>query len=282
MKKRITLSIVVVIAAFALVLGSCSSPSTAATSAPIPQFPPAIYYVNTYITEGGDSGADVNYFIRVAQNIDISTVSIIYYYDVTPPVNPDQPAFSAPGTYVVSVPLTKSTIWKNVPPGEHTFSAQLVHPGDNTPFDPPVIASSIVTVPESTSRTPEIRIMSVQSSLPDYETYNARTQAPLPPIEVQASVSASNIRMSDDHIGKQNVTGEGHIIYYLDVTPPTVPGQPATTAPGTYQATTDDFHIWPEVPAGDHTFWAQLVNNDNTPLDTPVITRIDITIPALY
>jgi hypothetical protein len=282
--KRILLSMVAVIAVLGLFFGSCSSPSPTATPTTYPQFTPTFYYVNIYITEGDDSssGANVNAFVRIAQNIDISMVSIIYYYDVTPPVTPGQPAFSAPGTYVVRVPLEESTIWKNVPPGQHTFSAQLVNPDDNSPLDPPVIARSIVTVPASNSKTPEIRIMSVQSSLPIYESFLARTQAPLPPIEVQVDFSAHNIRMSDDNIGKQNVPGEGHVIYYRDVTPPTAPGVSALTAAGTCVATTDDFHIWEEVDSGDHTFWVQLVNNDNTPLEPAVIARTDITVPALY
>jgi hypothetical protein len=272
--------------AIVILLGvaGCTAPESTPTPTYYPQFTPAFYFVNINITEGGDaeSGANVNFYVRAAQNIDTSSVAIIYYLDVTPPVTPDQPAFSTPGTYVTGVPLGASHIWKNVPPGTHTFSAQLVNPDDNTPFDPPVITQSTIEVPPAASKTPEIRIMEVQSSLPIFEKFQARTQAPLPPIEVQVSSAVSNIRLSDDSIGKANVPGEGHIIYYLDVTPPTSPGEVATTSPGTFKATTDDFHTWPEVPAGDHTLWLQVVNNDNTPLDPPVIAEITITVPALY
>lgn len=59
----------------------------------------------------------------------------------------------------------------------------------------------------------------------------------------------------------------GHIIYYLDVTPPLKKGESALTAEGTYFITRETVHVWENLPAGAHTFAVQLVNNDNTPLE---------------
>ena len=41
-----------------------------------------------------------------------------------------------------------------------------------------------------------------------------------------------------DKLGQANVSGEGHIHYFMDVDAPTDPSKPAVTAAGTYAATT--------------------------------------------
>ena len=81
-----------------------------------------------------------------------------------------------------------------------------------------------------------------------------------------------------DKTGQANVPGEGHIIFYLDVTPPLKKGESALTADGTYFITKDTVHVWEKVPAGAHTFTVQLVNNDNTPLEPPAAVRAPVTI----
>ncbi len=80
-----------------------------------------------------------------------------------------------------------------------------------------------------------------------------------------------------DKIGQPAAPGEGHIVYYMDVTPPVVKGETGLTDPGTYFATTEKIHIWTNVPAGDHVFWVQLVSNNNTPLEPPAAVRVPIT-----
>ncbi len=75
-----------------------------------------------------------------------------------------------------------------------------------------------------------------------------------------------------------NKIGEGHIMYYLDAVVPLKYGNPATSAPGTYVASTETSYTWPKVTAGQHTFTAQLVNNDNTPLLPPVAVRVDVNV----
>ncbi len=87
------------------------------------------------------------------------------------------------------------------------------------------------------------------------------------------TVSVSNFNLVDK-IGQANAPGEGHLVYYLDVQPPTTPGKPALTAPGTYAVSTDTSYLWSSAFIGAHTLSVQLVNNDNTPLSLPVTASI--------
>ncbi len=82
-------------------------------------------------------------------------------------------------------------------------------------------------------------------------------------------------------LGQPNVPGEGHVIYYLDVTPPITPGKAAVTAPNTYSETADTSYTWPNLAAGSHTLSVQLVNNDGTPLNPPVTTSEPLPVVAL-
>jgi hypothetical protein len=81
-----------------------------------------------------------------------------------------------------------------------------------------------------------------------------------------------------DAVGQANAAGEGHLVYYLDVTPPLEPGSSALTAVGTYAVSTETTHIWGNLQPGKHTFWVQLVNNDNTPLEAQAAVRVFVTV----
>jgi hypothetical protein len=79
---------------------------------------------------------------------------------------------------------------------------------------------------------------------------------------------------------KPVIPGEGHIIYFKDVNPRTDPGLPAKTAPGTFQVSYQTSCTWYNVAQGTHTFSAELVNNDDTPLVPAVIDAVDVTAVA--
>jgi hypothetical protein len=81
-----------------------------------------------------------------------------------------------------------------------------------------------------------------------------------------------------DKLGQKNVAGEGHIHYYLDAAVPTAPGKPAVTAPGTYVPTANTSFTWQNVSAGMHNISVQLVNNDHTPLEPPVLSQNTINV----
>jgi hypothetical protein len=78
--------------------------------------------------------------------------------------------------------------------------------------------------------------------------------------------------------GKTKEPGEGHIIYYRDVTPPLEPGKSALTADGTYVISIENSYTWSGLQPGTHTFWVQLVNNDNTVLQPAKAVRVYVTV----
>jgi plastocyanin len=95
--------------------------------------------------------------------------------------------------------------------------------------------------------------------------------------DVTVTVQVSGFNLVDK-IGQANAAGEGHINYFMDVNAPTTSGQPATTAAGTYAATAATSYTWHNVGGGSHTFSAELVNNDNTPLEPPVVASASVTV----
>jgi hypothetical protein len=81
-----------------------------------------------------------------------------------------------------------------------------------------------------------------------------------------------------DKAGQANIVGEGHLVFYLDVTPPLVSAQPGITTEGTYIASAEKSYTWENVSPGQHSFWVQLVNNDNTVLEPPAAVRVPVTV----
>ena len=78
--------------------------------------------------------------------------------------------------------------------------------------------------------------------------------------------------------GEQNVAGEGHIVYCMDSTPPLEQGKSAISENVTYAISSETSYTWNNVQPGVHTFWVQLVNNDNTPLEPPAAVRVYVTV----
>jgi hypothetical protein len=113
---------------------------------------------------------------------------------------------------------------------------------------------------------------------------NARVMIIDPPAESTKTTNTMTIKTFVENFdlvdksGQSNEPGEGHIVYYLDVTPPIEQGVSALTAEGTYAISTDTTYIWDGLKPGTHTFWVQLVNNDNTPLEPPAAVRVYVTV----
>ncbi|HWQ19664.1 MAG TPA: PQQ-binding-like beta-propeller repeat protein [Methanotrichaceae archaeon] len=97
---------------------------------------------------------------------------------------------------------------------------------------------------------------------------------------VTVSVKVSNFNLSSN-MSKANVTGEGHIHYFMDVIAPTIAGRPALTASGTWTMASNTSYTWKNVSQGMHNFSAELVNNDHTPLSPPVVDTVTVTVPNL-
>jgi hypothetical protein len=98
----------------------------------------------------------------------------------------------------------------------------------------------------------------------------------IPTGPVTVAVDVTNFTLIDK-LGQKKEPGQGHIHYYIDVQAPTTAGQPAVTANGTWFSTPDLEYTWPNVGPGQHTFSAELVNNDSTPLDPPVVFKVTAT-----
>jgi plastocyanin len=100
------------------------------------------------------------------------------------------------------------------------------------------------------------------------------------PGDVTVTVEVSNFKVVDKQ-GQANVPGEGHIHYYLDIDAPTTPGQPAVPPSGSIWAqVADTSYTFTNVAAGNHAISVELVNNDHTPLDPPVVRKITVTVSA--
>jgi hypothetical protein len=99
--------------------------------------------------------------------------------------------------------------------------------------------------------------------------------------DVMVSVEVADFSIVDKQ-EQPAVKGEGHLHYFMDVTAPTAPGQPAITEAGTWVSTIATSNTWHNVGGGSHTFSVELVNNDDTPLTTPVIaTKTILVIPEI-
>lgn len=182
---------------------------------------------------------------------------IHYYMDVDAPTAPGKPAIPPSGSTWVTTANTTNT-FTNVAPGKHTFSVELVN-NDHTPLVPPVVAKSTVTV---TAPAPSVKIITPAN------------RSTLPVGSVNVSVQVSNFNVVDKQ-GQAAVLGEGHIHYYLDVVPPTTPGQPAIPPSGSIWTTTaNTTYTFTNVPAGTHNISVELVNNDHTPLVPPVVSKV--------
>lgn len=268
----------------------------ACTSSPTPTpttLAPGIGYLKASMVDLDEvvAGVDVQIYAgTLDQNNGIYTgaQSLIYYYDVVPPTDQGRPAITSAGTYQ-EVPETEDQVvtWKNTPAGMHIFSVQLVK-FDYTPLNPPVIAQAAVMVPsEISQRVPALQSMTINSNSPffGYSGGLPPVSTPTPTLalgyEIIIDASVYDFRLNGDKIGQASVPGEGHFIYYMDVDPPIIGGQPATTAPGTYKITANSSSTWIQVPIGNHAFSIQMVNNDNTPLDPPVVMAVAITLPPM-
>ncbi len=95
---------------------------------------------------------------------------------------------------------------------------------------------------------------------------------------VTVTVQVTNFSVVDMQ-GQANVTGEGHLHYYMDVSPiPTTDGQPAipnnTSAVWAHISATN--YTFTNVTAGQHTFTVQLANNDHTPVIPIVMQSVTV------
>ncbi len=204
------------------------------------------------------AAGDVTISVKVTGISEDSDGHIIYYLDESAPIYYDHSAVSKAGTYAISEET--SYIWKGVTPGEHKFSVQLVDK-NSSPLPEPAVDSVTVQV-------------GAPNGAPKLDITNLAEGDSLPPGNILVVIGTENFIVSREHMGVINRLGEGHLIYYIDEDPPTDTGVPATT--DTSMVSTAESHLWKNVTEGKHTFSVQLVNNDDTPLDTPIAATVTI------
>ncbi len=226
-------------------------PSTTTTTTP-PGLPPNISILSPQDDEQVWTGnltisvqvINFNLVDRLGQPASPGEGHIHYFFDVKAPATPGQPATTAPGTFAATT--STSHTWNIVARGIHLLSVELVN-NDHTSLDPPVVTSVAVDA--------EI--------LPQLEIREPRAGFKMPAGDIVVVVNAAN-------------ASKYQFIYYQDVNPPLNPGEPAVTAEGTYAVSGETSYTWSAVPDDYHLFAVQVVNNDLTPLEPPVIASVSL------
>ncbi len=90
---------------------------------------------------------------------------------------------------------------------------------------------------------------------------------------ITLNISVDNLKLVP--AGRANTPGEGRIVYYLDVSIPTVSGKSALTSPGTYKESQSTTNTWADLAYGPHTLGVQLIQNDGTPFNPPIYATIN-------
>ncbi len=259
---------------YATTMASVKPSSTVVT------YPPAVQDAELSVNKASGK-VSVNFIVMAGLRSDTTPSNLVYYMDVNPPTIPGVTALTAEGTYVLDSSLDVPIRWDDVKPGEHTFSAQYVNAVDNTPFSPAIVVQCHLTIPAPGAATPEFTGMTCIVILPNPSSIEAVPQS-ITPLQVQITTTVHNFRLNNGHIGRTNTDGEGHLIYYLDSMPLSESGKPAdiSIGSGLMNVTTNNFLEWYQIQSGIHTFYIQMVNNDNTPLEPPVIAWFKIEIPG--
>jgi hypothetical protein len=287
-RKKLWLGLVITITLVLINMASCAKTEQVPAPTVSPQHPappllsPSILGVRADVgIDDGNSANDVSFGINepgYALALDWAG-DVVYYLDVIPPLAEGQSALTADGTYQSTFETT--VLWKDLSPGMHTFSAQLVKP-DQTPLGPHVDTSVEIEVPVPGTDKPFIRSLSIQVLCrPGYRPPNmpGRPEGASACADIDVISNIGNFKVFADKIGQPTVPGEGHFIYYFNVSPPTDLNKPALTGEGTYAITGDSITSWVGVLPGEYKVWVQLVNNDNTPLEPPVLAGGSIIVP---
>ncbi len=123
-----------------------------------------------------------------------------------------------------------------------------------------------VTTPPAPA-SPQISIISPQNG------------AAVPAGSIPVTVQVSNINIVDKQ-GKANVAMEGHVHFYLDVSPiPSDPSKPAIPADANavWAHVSGTSYTFTNVSPGMHTITVQIVNNDHTPVSPLATASVTVT-----
>ena len=144
---------------------------------------------------------------------------------------------------------------------------------------------------EAATVTEEEETVTEEVAGPSIEFTSLYGGVTVPAGDLPMEVAVSNFNVVDKAVGISaacpdaatcpNTAGEGHIHFYLlgpDESVPTTPGQPAITPGETYHAGVTTSYTWPNVQPGTYKVAVQLVNNNHTPLEPPVVSEIEVVV----
>jgi len=140
----------------------------------------------------------------------------------------------------------------------------------------PAVVGDTIVWPLAGTGVPSVIGFKLNSTSPAVKIVSPTTGTSIAAGDLAVTAEAVNFNLVDK-IGQANTPGEGHLIYYLDTAPPATAGQPATTDSSSPAASSQTTYTWKNVAPGTHTLSVQLVNNDNTPLEKPVVQTVTIT-----
>ncbi len=144
---------------------------------------------------------------------------------------------------------------------------------------PAIVGDTMVWPIAGSGGPPSVIGFKLGSTKPAVKLVSPTDVAKLPSGELTVTAQVSNFNVVDKH-GQTKVAGEGHLHFYMDVDAPTTQGQPAIPASGTWVHVADTVYTFKNVAAGTHTVSVELVNNDHTPLNPPVVQKITVTLDA--
>ncbi len=264
--KLITLVLVVLFltGVFAFSAGCSSAPAAPSVAITSPQNMAALTGSSIPVTV---SVSNFNVVDKQGQASVAGEGHIHFYMDVSPiPSDPTKPAIPADASAAWAHVSGTSYTFTNVTPGSHTITVQLVN-NDHTPVSPLVTASVMVMVSQQ-GGTPSVSIISPQNG------------AALTGSSIPVSVSVSNFNVVDKQ-GQASAAGEGHIHFYMDVSPipsdPTKPAIPAD-AKAIWAHVSGTSYTFTNVTPGSHTITVQLANNDHTPVIPLATSTVTVTV----
>jgi plastocyanin len=213
-------------------------------------------------------------------------------------VNNDHTPLTVPAVASVMVVLSSSTAVTT--PAITMMSANITQPGASptptiTPtatVSPTMTVSPTATLSPTATVPPTVTVSPTDTVLPTITVSPTITASPTSTLSPTATMSPSpgaqgvsvtiSVQVSNFGLvakqGQTNVTGEGHLHYFLDSVPPTFAGQVAVTQAGSFVVSTNTTHTWQGVAPGVHLFSVELVNNDHTPLNPPLVMLTTLTV----
>lgn len=132
---------------------------------------------------------------------------------------------------------------------------------------PAVTPTPTASTTPTVSPTPTVTVVP-PAGTPTIMITSPQNGATLPAGNVTVTVQVTNFSIVDKQ-GQASVPGQGHVHFYMDVTPlPSDPTKPAipTNASAIWAHVSGTTYTFTNVTSGMHTFAVQLANNDHTPV----------------